>query len=157
VKFVTVDLLERNTSTDDELVIVKEFNAPKSMVFKALTEHHHIKKWNSPKNLDVTFSEGELRVGETYRYGMRAGEDPEYIMLGEYKEIDKPNRLVYTQSRHGAPDSETEIAITLEENEGRTKMVFQHSGFPSKEFRDGAIHGWNQAFGKLENHLTSLV
>ena len=142
---------------DEKLVIKREFAVPKSLVFSALTEHEHIKKWNSPKNLDVTFSEGEIKVGETYRYGMQSGEGPEFVLTGKYKEIVQPDRLVYTQSRLGAPGPETEISITLEEHEGKTKMEFHHSGFPTKEFRDGAIQGWNQAFEKLESHLTTLV
>ncbi|MHA1950074.1 MAG: SRPBCC family protein [Candidatus Thorarchaeota archaeon] len=142
---------------NEELVITREFAVPKSLVFSALTEHEHIKKWNSPKNLDVTFSEGELKVGETYRYGMQSGEGPEFVLTGEYKEIAQPDRLVYTQLRVGAPGPETEISITLEEHDSKTTMEFHHSGFPSKEYRDGAIHGWTQAFEKLENHLTSLT
>ncbi|MGY5865796.1 MAG: SRPBCC domain-containing protein [Candidatus Thorarchaeota archaeon] len=142
---------------DEKLVIKREFAVPKSLVFSALTEHEHIKKWNSPKNLDVTFSEGEIKVGETYRYGMQSGEGPEFVLTGKYKEIVQPDRLVYTQSRLGAPGPETEISITLEEHEGKTTMEFHHSGFPTKEFRDGAIQGWNQAFEKLESHLTTLV
>jgi uncharacterized protein YndB with AHSA1/START domain/ketosteroid isomerase-like protein len=141
----------------EELVITREFAVPKSLVFSALTEHYHIKKWNSPKNLEVSFSEGELKVGGKYSYGMKSGDGPEHVMTGEYREIDRPDRLVYTQSPLGAPGPETEISITLEEHKGKTKMVFQHSGFPSKEFRDGAIHGWNDAFEKLESHLTSQI
>ncbi len=150
---MNIDLLDRMTSTEDELVIIREFLVTKSLVFKALTEHEHIKKWNSPKNLDVTFSEGELKVGGKYSYGMKSGDGPEYVLKGEFKEIDAPDRLVYTQSRHGAPGPETEITITLEEHESITTMEFHHTGFPSKEFRDGAIQGWNQAFEKLESHL----
>ena len=143
--------------TSNELVITREFAVPKSLLFTALTEHEQIKKWNSPKNLDVTFSEGELKVGGTYRYGMKSGKGPEFVLKGEYKEIDRPDRLVYTQSQTNGPGPETEITITLDERAGKTTMVFQHSGFPSKEFRDGAIHGWNEAFEKLENHLTSIT
>ncbi|TFH09500.1 MAG: hypothetical protein E4H14_04365 [Candidatus Thorarchaeota archaeon] len=153
---MTTELLERNISTDDELVIIREFGVPKNLVFKALTEHEHIKKWSSPKKLAVTFSEGKLKVGEKYSYGMQSGEGPEFVMTGEYKEIDPPDRLVYTQSRLGAPGPETEISISLEDDEGKTTMVFHHIGFPSKEFRDGAVHGWNEAFEKLESHLASL-
>lgn len=142
---------------DDELVITREFPVPKSLVFSALTEHDHIQKWNSPKNFDVTFSEGSLEVGGKYSYGMRSGDGPEYVMTGKYKEISQPDRLVYSQSRVGAPDSETEISIFLEENEGKTRMIFHHTGFSSKEFRDGAIHGWNDAFEKLEHHLSSQI
>jgi uncharacterized protein YndB with AHSA1/START domain len=141
----------------EELMIRREFAVPKSLVFKALTEHEHIKKWNSPKNLDVTFSEGELRVGGKYRYGMQSNKGPEFVLTGEYKEIEQPDKLVYTQTQAHGPGPETEITITLEESEGRTTMMFQHSGFPSKEFRDGAMQGWNHAFEKLENHLTSLT
>lgn len=141
---------------DDELMITREFAVPKILVFSALTEHDHIRNWNSPKNLEVSFSEGELKVGGKYSYGMKSGDGPEHVMTGEYKVIDRPDRLVYTQSPRGSPGPVTEISFQLEENEGKTKMVFQHSGFPSKEFRDGAIHGWNQAFDKLESHLNSL-
>ncbi|MFW9793785.1 MAG: SRPBCC domain-containing protein [Candidatus Thorarchaeota archaeon] len=142
---------------DDELVITKEFPVSKNLVFSALTEHDHIKKWNSPENYDVTFSEGNLEVGGKYSYGMRSGDGPEFVITGEYKEISQPDRLVYTQSRVDTPNSETEISITLDESEGKTMMVFHHTGFPSKEFRDGALHGWNDAFEKLESHLSSQV
>jgi uncharacterized protein YndB with AHSA1/START domain len=141
----------------DELVITREFAVPRTLVFKALTENEHIKKWSSPRNLDVTFSEGELKVGGKYRYGMRSRDGPEFIMTGEYKGIHQPDRLVYTQSRIGSPDSETEISITLEEHQGKTIMEFRHTGFPSREFRDGAIHGWNDAFEKLERLLSDLT
>jgi uncharacterized protein YndB with AHSA1/START domain len=140
-----------------ELVIEREFSVPKDLVFKVLTEHKHIKKWSSPKNFEVTFSKGELKVGEEYSYGMRSDNGPEMVMIGKYKEINRPNRLAYSQSRKGAPDSETDISVTLEDVDGKTKMVFHHLGFPNKEFRDGAIHGWNDAFEKLESLLTELV
>jgi len=147
--------------TDDELVIVKEFDVPKSLVFQVFTEHEHMKKWKGPKNYSVSFSESELKVGGKYRYGMQPVEGPEIVVTGEYKEIDRPDRLVYTQSRVITPDGglspETEISITLDEHEGKTTMEFHHTGFPAKEFRDGAIHGWTQAFEKLESHLASLT
>lgn len=152
---MTSELLDRNMSTDDELIIIKEFAVPKNLVFKALTEHEDIKKWSSPKNFVVTFSAGKLQVGGVYRYGMQSNKGPEFVMTGEYKEIDPPNKLVYTQTREGS-GPETEISIILEEHKGKTTMTFHHYGFPSREFRDGAIHGWNDAFVKLENHLNSL-
>ncbi|MFW9787765.1 MAG: SRPBCC domain-containing protein [Candidatus Thorarchaeota archaeon] len=152
---MTSNLIELNTSNDDELIIVREFAVSKSLLFKALTDHDHIKKWSSPQNFDVTFSKGELKVGGTYSYGMQSGDDPENVMSGEYKEIVQPDKLVYTQSQKGSSGPETEISITLEEQDGKTTMMFRHTGFPSKDFRDGAIHGWNDAFEKLDSHLTS--
>lgn len=158
---MTKELLERNTSTDDELVFIKEFGVPKSLVFQAFTDHEHMKKWKGPKNFSVTFSEGELKVGGKYRYGMQPPEGSEIVLTGEYKEIDQPDRLVYTQSRVIAPGGglspETEISITLAEHEGKTTMEFHHTRFPTKEFRDRAIQGWTQAFEKLESLLTSII
>ncbi|TET08534.1 MAG: SRPBCC domain-containing protein [Candidatus Thorarchaeota archaeon] len=156
------DLIERSAVTDGELVFIREFGVPKSLVYQALTEHDHIKKWKGPKNFHVTFSESELKVGGKYSYGMQPPEGSEFVLTGEYKEIDQPDKLVYTQSRLGAapdggPGPETEISITLKEHEGKTTMEFHHAGFPTTEFRDRAIHGWNQTFEKLENHLNSLL
>ena len=156
---MTQELLELNETTDDQLVIIREFGVPRNLVFEVLTEHEHIMKWSSPKNYDVTFSEGDLEVGGKYRFGMRFGEGPEFVMTGEYKEIAQPDRLVYSQLREnpdGSSSPKTTITIKLEEHEGKTTMVFRHIGFPSREFRDGSIHGWNEAFEKLDSLLTSL-
>jgi uncharacterized protein YndB with AHSA1/START domain len=142
---------------EDQLVITREFAVSKSLLFEVLTEHEHLKKWSSPKNFDVTFSQGQLKAGGEYSYGMKSGDGPEFVMAGEYKEIVRPDRLAYTQSRVGAPGPETEISITLEEREGTTTMVFRHYGFPTKEFRNGAIQGWNEAFEKLERLLSNLT
>jgi uncharacterized protein YndB with AHSA1/START domain len=80
-------------------------------LFEVLTEHEHLKKWSSPKNFDVTFSQGQLKAGGEYSYGMKSGDGPEFVMAGEYKEIVRPDRLAYTQSRVGAPGPETEISM----------------------------------------------
>ncbi|MHA2142469.1 MAG: SRPBCC family protein [Candidatus Thorarchaeota archaeon] len=157
---MTYDLLKLNDTTDDQLVIIREFAVPRHLVFEALTEHKHIMKWASPKKFDVTFSESDFKVGGEYRYGMQSGEGPEIVMTGEYKEITQPDKLVYTQSREipdGSSGPDTTITIELEEKGGKTAMLFRHSGFPSREFRNGSIHGWNEAFEKLESHLNSLM
>ncbi|MFW9855496.1 MAG: SRPBCC domain-containing protein [Candidatus Thorarchaeota archaeon] len=158
---MTQKLLELNETTTDQLVVIREFAAPKKLVFDALTQHKHIKKWNCPKNFVVTFSEGELKVGNTYKYGMQSEsrEGPEIILTGEYREIDPPDKVVYTQTAvrpDGKAGPETVIAITLEEKNGKTHMVFRHTGFPAKEWRDNALTGWNQAFDKLKSHLAEI-
>ena len=154
---VNLEMTMTEENRENQLVITREFAVSKSLLFEALTEHEYIKKWSSPKNFDVTFSQGQLKAGGEYSYGMKSGDGPEFVMAGEYKEIARPDRLAYTQSRVGAPGPETEISITLEEHEGNTRMVFHHTGFPSKEFRDGAIQGWNDAFEKLERLLSNLT
>jgi uncharacterized protein YndB with AHSA1/START domain len=80
-------------------------------------------------------------------------------MIGKYKEIEGPNKLVYTQS-YQMPDGkispETVININLDEDNGKTQMIFQHSGFMSKQERKMARIGWEQAFDKLASVVSSM-
>lgn len=154
------ELLELNETTDDQIVIIREFNAPIKLVFEALTQHEHIMKWNCPNSMKVTFSEGDLKVGSTYRYGMQSlsGSGPEMILTGEFKEIDEPTKLIYTQVYQmpdGNTSPETTISITLEEDNDKTQMIFHHSGL--MQGRDQARGGWEQALAKLDTVISSLV
>lgn len=103
--------------------------------------------------MKVTFSEGDLKVGGIYKFGMKllSNKGPEMILTGEYREIDEPNKLVYTQV-YQMPDGnvspETVITITLDENDGKTQMIFHHTGFMNKQGRDNARMGWADAFDK---------
>ena len=156
------ELLKLNETTEDQLVIIREFSAPKALVFEVLTKYEHIAQWSSPKNMNITFSEGNLKVGGTYKFGMKSvsNQGPERILVGAYKEIDSPSRLVYTQSYlmlDGNKSPETVINITLDNDNGKTQMIFHHTGFMSKEGRDMARMGWEQAFNKLVSVISSMI
>ncbi len=155
------ELEKLNGTTDDHLVIVREFSAPREKVFEVLTNPDHVKKWSCPTSMKITFSEGDVKVGGTYRFGMQSasGKGPEMVLTGSYKEINRPERVVYTQFMEmpdGKKSPETEIEILLEENKGTTQMVFHHSRFPSAGDRDNARIGWTDAFGKLTDLVHSM-
>jgi uncharacterized protein YndB with AHSA1/START domain len=155
------EVLKLNDTTDDQLVMIKKFSAPKNLVFEALINHKHIIKWSSPYNMTVTFSQGDPKVGGKYKFGMKpvSNQGPERILIGKYKEIEDPNKLVYTQSYQmsdGKISPETVIDITLDEDNGKTQMIFQHSGFMSEKERNMARNGWEQAFDKLDSVVSSM-
>jgi len=106
---------------DNQILITREFNAPKHLVWKAYTTPELVKRWWSGGKGTVTVAEIDLRVGGTWRYVI--GEDVAFH--GEYREIDAPDRLVNTEVFEGIPDAEEHaglVTVTLTEKDGRTFM-----------------------------------
>ena len=145
---------------DDQILITREFDAPRELVFKAWTTPELVAQWWSGERGKVTSVDIDLRVGGTWRYVMEANEGFEVGFHGEYREIVPSERLVYTEVYEGMPEGEAVDTLTLTEEGGRTlmTMLVQHS---SKEHRDGHINsgmevGMQEAMDALERVAISL-
>jgi len=145
---------------DDQILITREFDAPKELVFKAWTTPELVRRWWSAKRGEVTVAEIDLRVGGTWRYVMVADGGIEVAFHGEYREIVPNERLVSTEVYEGMPDAEALDTLTLSESEGRTTMTIlvQHA---TKEHRDAHIEsgmedGMQDALDLLEQVAVSL-
>jgi uncharacterized protein YndB with AHSA1/START domain len=146
---------------DDQILITREFDAPKELVYKAWTTPELVRRWWSAKRGEVTVAEIDLRVGGTWRYVMIADGGLEVAFHGEYREIVPNERLVSTEVYEGMPDAEALDTLTLSESEGRTTMTIlvQHA---SKEHRDAHIEsgmedGMQDAMDLLEEVAVSLA
>jgi uncharacterized protein YndB with AHSA1/START domain len=146
--------------TDEQILITREFAAPRHLVYKAWTTPELVKRWWSGKRGEVTSVEIDLRVGGTWRYVMVANEGFEVAFHGEYQEIVPNERLVSTEVYEGFPDGEALDTLTLTEADGRTTLTIlvQHS---SKEHRDAHIDsgmegGMQEAMDLLEQVAVSL-
>jgi uncharacterized protein YndB with AHSA1/START domain len=146
--------------TDEQILITREFAAPRALVYKAWTTPELVKRWWSGKRGEVTSVEIDLRVGGMWRYAMVANEGFEVAFHGEYQEIVPNERLVSTEVYEGFPDGEALDTLTLTEADGRTTMtvLVQHS---SKEHRDAHIDsgmegGMQEAMDLLEQVAVSL-
>lgn len=140
------------------LRITREFDAPREFVWQAWTQHEHLMHWLCPKDFHVLFAELDLRVGGSWRSGIRAPDDSEYVAGGVYKQIDEPHRLVFThrwEKNELEPVSDTVVTVTLEEHEGKTTMIFEQVGFATVETRDSHHAGWSEAFDNLAAHLAA--
>jgi uncharacterized protein YndB with AHSA1/START domain len=111
---------------DTEIRITREFNAPKDLVYRAVTSPELVKLWWSAKRGEVTIAEIDLRQGGKWRYVMSTPEGMEVAFHGEYREIVPNERVVTTEEFEGAPDPEnngTLNTMTLEESDGRTTLT----------------------------------
>ena len=145
---------------DDQILITREFDAPKHLVYKAFTTPELVKRWWHANRGEMTVAEIDLRVGGMWRYVMVAEGDFEVGFHGEYREIEPNERIVSTEVYEGMPDAEAVNTMTLTEADGRTtlEILVQHS---SKEHRDAHIEsgmeaGMQDAMDLLEQVAVSL-
>lgn len=119
------------TIGDKQIEVVREFDAPRHLVFRAYTEPELIKRWWAGRRATVTSAESDLRVGGNYRYAARAKEDSkedfeaaflEVAFRGTFKEVVENERLVYTEIFEAQPQEEALTTVTFEENDGRTTL-----------------------------------
>ena len=146
--------------TDDQILITREFDAPRELVFKAWTTPDLVARWWSGERGKVTSVDIDLRVGGSWRYVMEANEGFEVAFHGDYREIVPSERLVYTEVYEGMPEGEAVDTLTFTEEGGRTLLtvLVQHS---CKEHRDGHINsgmedGMQEAMDRLERVAISL-
>lgn len=146
--------------SDTEIHIEREFDAPRHLVWKALTTPELVERWWSGERGEVTLTEIDLRVGGRWRYAMVTDSGMEVAFHGEYRELAAPERIVSTEVYEGFPDAHSVNTVTLAERDGRTTMtvLVQHQ---SKEHRDGQINsgmegGMQEAYDKLERVAVSL-
>src|SRR5438270_9381155 len=100
--------------TDEQILIIREFDAPKDLVYKAFTTPELVKRWWHAKRGEVTLVEIDLRVGGRWRYMMVTPDGTEVGFHGEYREVVPNQRLVTTEVFEGLPEGVSEAdAATL--------------------------------------------
>ena len=149
--------------TDEQILITREFDAPKHLVYKAWTTPELVKRWWSGDRGEVTIAEIDLRIGGTWRYVMVASGDLEVGFHGEYREIVPNERIVSTEVFEGipgVPGGEALNTLTFTEVDGRTilEILVEHT---DKETRDMVIEtgmeaGMQEAMDHLEQVAVSL-
>jgi uncharacterized protein YndB with AHSA1/START domain len=152
--------------TDEQILITREFDAPKHLVYKAWTTPELVKRWWSGKRGEVTLAEIDLRVGGAWRYVMVAHGEFEVAFHGEFREIVPDERIVTTEI-YEMPDAEPLPAdreplniITFSERDGRTTLTLLVQT-ADKELRDQIIDsgmegGMQESMDLLEQVAVSL-
>jgi uncharacterized protein YndB with AHSA1/START domain len=149
--------------TDEQILITREFDAPRHLVYKAWTTPELVKRWWSGRRGSMTVAEIDLRVGGRWRYVMISHGGVEVAFHGEYRELVPDERIVTTEVYEGAPDG-TEAPLNIIDftaADGRTTLTLlvQTS---SKELRDliidsGMEAGMQEGMDLLEQVAVSLL
>lgn len=147
--------------SDTEYLVTRVFDAPAEAVFRAYTTPDLVKRWWGFDTATWLVCEIDLRVGGQWRYVIEEG-DTEVGFHGEYREIERPTRLVHTEAYEGIPDPDDHAAVnilTLEEVDGVTTLTVlaQHN---SKEERDmvlasGMETGMQVSYDRMEDLIRS--
>ena len=149
---------------DEQILITREFDAPKHLVYMAWTTPELVKRWWAGRRGNVTQVDIDLRVGGRWRYVMVANKGFEVAFHGQYREIVPNERIVTTEVYEGAPDPNDEGAlniITFAEVAGRTTLtILVDAG--TTEVRDLIINsgmegGMQEGMDLLEDVARSLA
>jgi uncharacterized protein YndB with AHSA1/START domain len=148
--------------TDEEILITREFDAPRHLVYKAWTTPELVMRWWSGQRGEMKVADIDLRVGGTWRYVMVAEGGHEVAFHGEYREIVPEERIVTTEVYEGMPEvGEPAVdTVTFAEAGGRTRLELLMR-VSSKEIRDmiletGMEVGMQEQMDVLEELAASL-
>ena len=145
---------------DDQILVTREFAAPRHLVYKAWTTPELVRKWWGAEMGETTHTEIDLRVGGTWRYVSVADGGFEVAFHGEYREIVPNERIVSTEAYEGVPDPDgnaTLNTVTFGEEAGRTTVTILIQ-CPSKEIRDAIVEsGMEVGLQKSLDHLEEVA
>jgi uncharacterized protein YndB with AHSA1/START domain len=157
------DTFKTTTPSDREIVLTRLFDAPRQLVFEAMSKPEHVKRWWGclDERYSMPVCEIDFRPGGKYRFVGR-GPDGNYpAFYGEYREIDAPGRVVFTEIFEPFPDVESIVTSVLTEEGGKTRLTVTCL-YPTVQVRDmvlstGMERGAGISYDRLEEVAASLL
>ncbi len=121
------------------------FPAPRERVFRALTNPEDLARWWGPN----ATAEVDLRVGGTFRLGMDLMGGERLVSFGTYREIQAPERLVYSWAWESEPTAVTLVTVELRDRGAETEVLLTHAENTSEEQAENHRQGWNYCLDRL--------
>lgn len=140
------------TQTATSLSLTRTIRADRDAVFRAWTEPAQLRQWSCPEGMGIAEVQVDLTVGGRYRIRMTGAEGQVYTAFGTYREIDRPQRLVYTWDWE-EPDhavGETLVTVEFSERGGSTEVTLTHEAFSAAEAKVSHEQGWTSCLNQLE-------
>jgi uncharacterized protein YndB with AHSA1/START domain len=145
------------STADREIFATRVFDAPRELVFEAWTRPEHVKNWYGPRAFTMTICEIDLRPGGAYRFVMRGPDGVAYAFSGVYREIARPERLVYTWGFEAMPGHEAIETVTFEEHDGRTTMTMKTIFQTAEDFQGWADSGGHDGMAETLDRFAEVV
>lgn len=155
---VNSDSFKVTTPSDRAIRLTRLFNAPRALVFEAMTRPEHVRQWwgQLGEGYSVPVCEIDFRVGGKWRF-VNQHPKGEAAFHGEYREINPPSRVVFTEIFEDFPDTVSVVESDLTEENGKTRLTATVE-YPSIEVRDMVIaSGMSRGAGISYDRLEDLV
>jgi uncharacterized protein YndB with AHSA1/START domain len=146
-----------------ELTLVRVYDAPRALVFKAFTDPAHLARWWGPHGFTTPVCEFDARPGGALRIHMRASDGRVHVTQGEVREIVIPDRLVFVialREDDGSIRLENLTTVTFAEHDGKTELtlhvrVLQATAAAAPNLAGMRI-GWSQSLERLAELVAAL-
>lgn len=143
-------MAKTQSRTDVSLTLRRTVQASRDKVFRAWTDPAVLRQWFAPEGYAVPTAELDLTVGGRYRIVMAAPDGGKHVATGTYREIRRPERLVFTWQWEDAEDpAETLVTVQFHDRGAATEVVLTHERFPNEEDRDKHEEGWSSVLNRL--------
>ena len=155
---VNSDTYKATTPSDRDIVLTRLFDAPRSLLFDAMTKPEHVRRWWGclDDRHSVPVCEIDLRPGGAWRF-VGLGPEGEFAFHGEYREIAAPGLLVFTEIFAPFPEVESVVSSAFTEEGGKTRLTVT-ARYPSREVRDAVLEtGMTRGAGISYDRLEDLV
>jgi uncharacterized protein YndB with AHSA1/START domain len=159
---MTIKIGELNVATaGTNIVMTREFDAPRELVFEAHTSCEHMSRWWGPRRYEVAECEVDFQVGGKWRIVHADADGFRMAFFGEYREIVRPERITWTFDFDGNPGEAGVETLTLEEVDGKT-ILTATAFFDNAEERDAVLQsgmneGAAETFDRLAEYLPELA
>lgn len=149
---------------DREIVISRIINAPRELVWQAMTDPEHIVHWWGPRGFSTTIEEMDVRPGGIWKHVMHGPDGIDYPNKSVFKEVTKPERIIFSHggAKKGGPAAIFEATWSFDALDDDKTRVTIRMVFPSPVDRDkvvkeyGAIEGGKQTLERLAEHLPKM-
>jgi uncharacterized protein YndB with AHSA1/START domain len=152
--------LKVTTPSDHEIVLTRVFDAPRQLVFDALSKPELLKRWFGPHGHSLVVCEVDFRVGGAWRFVLESPDGRSMGMSGVYREIVPAERTVHTEGFDDYP-GDSVITTVLTEHDGKTTLTAT-ALYESQEVRDAVVasgmeHGAAETYDRLAELLPTLA
>ena len=149
---MTIQMSNPQKNAPTTLTVSKRYNASQQDVFDAWVTLESLKQWMCPKGGHVAFAALDLRVGGAYRIDMQFGTEVT-VHRGIYREIQPPDKLVFTWVSVNTQNQESLVTIELFAHGEQTELILTHTRLPNQEAVGEHLDGWTSVLVVLEEYL----
>jgi uncharacterized protein YndB with AHSA1/START domain len=137
------------------LIVRRTIRAPANRVFDAWTQPEHLRAWWGPRPVTCSGAEVDLRVGGRYSIANALPDGKTVIIEGEFREIERPHKLVYTWRMGQGAEETSLVTVRFEVRGEATEVVIVHENVVNPTARESHEQGWIGCLDGLESFFSA--